>query len=190
MAATKTKRCRVCQHREHAAIDLALAHGVSVRALGQRYGLSKDSVYNHAKAHLPAQLRAKLLTGAELPIDPGQLREKEGQSLLAHLVGLRGRLFNSLGVAEDAGDGVMLSRIAGQLHQNLELTGKLVGSLSTGSTSVTNVLVMPQYVDLRVSLVNALRPFPEAARAVAGVLHRLESKAAADIEATPLELAQ
>lgn len=175
--------CKTCSHRERAAVDLALARGVSVRALATRYQLTRDSLYRHAKLHLPPQLRAKLLGGPDLPIDLDQLRETEGQSLLANLVALRGRLFSSLDVAEEAGDGSMLSRIAGQLHQNLELTGKLVGTLSSGHTTINNVLVLPQYVELRVSLVNALRGFPEAARAVAGVLHQIESKAAADIAA-------
>jgi hypothetical protein len=42
---------------------------------------------------------------------------------------------------------------------------------------------------MRVELVNALRPFPEAARAVAYVLHQIESKAAADIAADTRDLA-
>src|SRR5262249_49510439 len=156
---------KTCTHRERAAIDLALARGVSVRALGKRYGLTIHSLYRHSKSHLPPQLRAQLLAGApDLgSVDLGALRETEGQSLLAHLVAIRGRLLGSLDIAEENGDGSMLSRIAGQLHQNLELTGKLVGSLASGPTTINNVLVMPQYVELRVSLVRALQPFPEAA---------------------------
>jgi hypothetical protein len=188
---TDASRCKTCAHKERAAIDLALARGVSVRALAKRYGLTIHTLYRHSSGHLPAQLRAKLLSaGPDLgSVDLDVLRETESQSLLAHLVALRGRLFSSLDVAEDAGDGSMLSRIAGQLHQNLELTGKLVGSLSTGHTSITNVLLMPQYVELRVNLVNALRPFPEAARAVAGVLHQIEAKTAADIAVDKREFA-
>jgi len=68
------------------------------------------------------------------------------------------------------------------LHQNLELTGKLIGDLGVGSTTNVNVLVMPQYVELRVALVQALAAFPEAKLAVAQVLHQLESKAAESIK--------
>jgi hypothetical protein len=46
---------------------------------------------------------------------------------LVHLVGLRNRLFAFLDVAEKAGGGNMISRIAGQLHHNLESPGKLLG---------------------------------------------------------------
>jgi hypothetical protein len=46
-----------------------------------------------------------------------------------------------------------------------------------------NVLVTESYLRLRSTLIEALRPFPEAARAVGAALHRLESEAAADIRA-------
>jgi hypothetical protein len=160
---------------------LGLARGVSVTALARRYDLSTDAIYRHRKAHLPAQLRAKLIAGPDTEIDLDRLRETESQSLLANLVAIRHRLFASLDVAEECGDSNMVARITGQLHQNLELTGKLLGDLGMGS--VTNVLVMPQYVEMRIALVDALRPFPEAARAVATVLHQLEHKAAEVIKA-------
>lgn len=183
------RKCTVCHHRELAGINLGLARGVSVRALSTRYKLHSDALYRHRTNHLPPQLRASLIAGPDLDIDLDKLAETEGQSLLANLVALRGRLFSILDVAEEGGDGNMLSRIAGQLHNNLELTGKLLGTLSSGSTTITNVLIQPQYIDMRVSLVNALRPFPEAARAVAAALHQIESRAAADITANPREFA-
>src|SRR5258705_12249451 len=187
----RTGQCHCCRHRELAGINLALARGVSVRALARRYGLSIDSLFRHRKNHLPPQLRASLIAGPDLDIDFDKLRATESQSLLANLVNLRGRLFSALDVGEEHGDANMVARIAGQLHNNLEITGKLLGDLHHGgSTTINNVLIQPQYVDMRVCLVNALRPFPEAARAVAAVLHTIESKAAADIAADARELAQ
>lgn len=189
-----TKRgpeCTVCAHRERAGIDLALARGVSVTALAKRYGFAAtDSIYRHRAKHLPAQLRASLLAGPDLAIDLDKLRETESQSLLVNLVALRNRLLASLDTAEEVGDGTMLSRVAGQLHHNLEITGKLLGSLTSGTNITNNILIQPQYITLRVELVRALAPFPEARQAVAAMLHGLESKAATDIEADTRELAQ
>jgi hypothetical protein len=176
-------------HRERASIDLGLARRVSVTALSKRYQLGHDSIYRHAKNHLTPQLRASLLAGPDCDLDLDRLRETESQSLLANLVGLRHRLFASLDSAEDAGDGSMLARVAGQLHTNLELTGKLLGDLGVGHTTVTNVLISAPYVELRVELINALAPFPEAKRAVAAALHCLELKAADAIKAEPREFA-
>jgi hypothetical protein len=188
--AKRGPQCTVCGHRELAGINLGLARGVSVRALARRYQVHRDALYRHQKNHLPPQLRASLIAGPDLDgVDLDRLRETESQSLLMNLVALRGRLFASLDVAEECRDGTMLARIAGQLHNNLEITGKLLGTLTSGHTSVTNVLVLPAYVELRVGLVDALRPFPDAARAVAAVLHTIEGKAAADIAANPREFA-
>jgi hypothetical protein len=178
--------CSVCSHRERAQIDMALARGVSAGALARRYKLGTDSLYRHARNHLPPQLRASLLAGPDLEgVDLDKLKETESQSLLANLVALRHRLFAALDTAEEFNDAGMLTRVSSQLHANLELTGKLLGDLSAGTTNV-NVLIMPQYVELRVALVQALASFPEARQAVAAVLHQLESKAAADIK--PREL--
>jgi hypothetical protein len=188
--AKKPTQCTVCRHRERAAIDLALARGVSVRALAKRYKLGVDSLYRHQRnGHLPAQLRAKLLAGPDTDIDLDRLREIESQSLLANLVSLRQRLMASVDVAEESGDGAMVARVASQLHKNLELTGRLLGDLAVGSTTIQNVLVLPAYVEMRVQLVKALAPFPEARQAVAQVLHTIEAKAADDMKAQSRELA-
>jgi hypothetical protein len=116
-------------------------------------------------------------------MDLDRLRDTESQSLLANLVSIRHRLFASLDVAEECGDSNMVCRVTGQLHQNLELTGKLLGDLGIGHSVTNNVLVLPAYVEMRVQLINALRPFPEAGRAVAAALHQIEDKAAEAIKA-------
>lgn len=180
-----SNQCTVCNHREHASIDLALARGVSVRALARRFRpLSVDALYRHSARHLPPQLRAKLIAGPDIEgVDLDRLREAESQSLLSHLIALRNRLFSSLDVAEECGDSAMVARVAGQLHRNLEVTGELLGDLATGSTTINNVVVMPEYVAMRVELIKALSPYPDARQAVARILHRIESKAATVIRA-------
>ena len=185
--ATRGPRCSVCSHRELAQIDTALARGVAAPAIARKFKLGADSVYRHSRNHLPPQLRASLLAGPDLEgIDLDNLKETESQSLLGHLLALRHRLFNALDTAEEFQDGGMLTRVSSQLHANLELTGKLLGDLGVGGATNINVLIQPQYIELRVALVQALASFPEARQAVAGVLHQLESKAAADIK--PREL--
>jgi hypothetical protein len=104
------RACTICSHRERAAIDLALARRVSVTAISHWYVISTDILYRHARNHLPAQLRAKLLAGPDTEIDLDQLCEAESQSWLADLVALRHRLFASLDTAEECGDGAMISR--------------------------------------------------------------------------------
>jgi hypothetical protein len=177
------RRSTIAEHRERAAIELAIARGVSYRSVAKRYGVSVDAVGRHAREHMPPQLRARLITGPDLDIDLNQLREAESQSLLMHLVRLRNRLFASLDVAEECGDSAMVARVAHQLHENLTITGKLLGDLGVGSTTVNNYLVTPMYIELRTVLVRALAPHPEARIAVAQALRCIEEKSAAIIEA-------
>jgi hypothetical protein len=47
--------------------------------------------------------------------------------------------------------------------------------------TTTSLLISPDYLKLRSTLVTALRPFPDAGRAVGAALHLLEADAAADI---------
>jgi hypothetical protein len=83
----------------------------------------------------------------------------------------------------------MISRIAGQLHRNMEIVGRLLGDLNAGHTT-TNILIQPAYVELRVALVGALAAYPDARQAVAAVLHTIEGKAADAIRADTRTLAQ
>ena len=116
--------------------------------------------------------------------DLERLRTDESASLLGGLVALRHRLFGSLDAAEEAGDATMVARVANQLHRNYELVAKLLGDLNTGGTTINNTSSSCRaYVELRVELVRALAPFPEARQAVAQVLHTIESKAADSISA-------
>jgi hypothetical protein len=183
-------QCTICKHREHAAIDLALARGVSVGALARRFKVGSDSLYRHKRAHLTAPLRAKLIAGHDLAVvDLERLRTDESASLLSNLVALRHRLFAGLDAAEEAGDANMVARVSNQLHRNFELVAKLLGDLNVGTTINNNVLILPAYIELRVQVTRALSAYPEARQAVAAVLHQLESKAAdairADAEVVP-----
>jgi hypothetical protein len=181
--AKRGPQCSVCSHRELAQINTALARGVAAPAIARRFKLGVDSVYRHSRSHLPPQLRAALLAGPDLAgIDLDKLKENESQSLLGNLVALRHRLFAALDAAEEYADGNMLTRVSSQIHANLEMVARLLGDLGVGNTTNVNVLVLPAYVELRVALVTALSPFPEAKHAVAQVLHQLESKAAETIK--------
>lgn len=184
MAKKLSTRCLCCSHRERPAIDLALSRGVSAHAVGRRYGVGKDSAHRHFANHVPPQLRAKLLAGPDLDIDLDRLRETESQSLLMNLASLRARLFASLDLAEENGDGHMLAQLSGQLHRNIELVGKLVGELNTGNTSTVNIMLAPMYLELRHALFAALAPFGDARLAVAAAIHKLEARAADSIAAT------
>jgi hypothetical protein len=46
--------CKICSHTERQAIDAALLEGFpALRAIGEQYGVSKDSLSRHYRAHIP-----------------------------------------------------------------------------------------------------------------------------------------
>jgi hypothetical protein len=65
----------------------------------------------------------------------------------------------------------------------------MIARPNVGASSVTNVLILPAYVELRVELTRALAPFPEARQAVAAALHRPEANSAAAVKAESREFA-
>jgi hypothetical protein len=45
------RSCSVCHHPERAAIDEALRNAESYRSIAQRFGMTKDSLLRHRRAH-------------------------------------------------------------------------------------------------------------------------------------------
>ena len=59
--------------------------------------------------------------------------------------------------------------------------GKYLGEFAAHSVQThINVLLAPQYLELRTLLIQTLRRFPQARQAVIGALQQIESKAAAN----------
>jgi hypothetical protein len=113
-----------------------------------------------------------------------QLQEREGSSLLGQLVAQRAVL-QSIGQSAFEAKQFQAAVSAERcVVANLDLVSRVLGLIVHKSeTSSTHLLISPDYLQLRHALVEALVPFPEAARAVGVALHALESKAAADITA-------
>jgi len=167
------------RHPERAAIEREIAIGRPCTAIARKYGLHKDAVPRY-KAKLPAQLKAALAANALKPgVDLEQLRISESDHLLQNLGAQRARLLMMQDCAIEVGQGTVVAMLSAQIHRNLELVGKYLGEFIKHETHTSiSILITPEYLELRTALIQALAPFPEARRAVAAALHRLESKAA------------
>jgi hypothetical protein len=176
--------CSICTHEKHrVSIELGVTHGVSAAVLAQRFSVSKFAILRHAKAHLsPAQRAAYLSAARPTPIDLDALRTSESEGLLHQLVAQRARLQQHAELAGQLGDVRGAISAEGAITGNLALVGKLLGQLSTTHhVKHSSVLLTPDYLKLRSTLVQALKPFPQAAQAVARALYAVESDAAKEI---------
>jgi hypothetical protein len=175
--------CSICRHQKKHLIEVGLTYGTPLRVLAKRFDVSFWAVYRHGKNHLSPQLRAAILV-AQKPseVDLEQLRRSESEGLLGQLVSQRARLQRHSELALEVGNLGDAVRTEKAITSNLELVAKLLGTLVTHhNITHTNVLISADYLALRQAMLTALRPFPEAARAVSDALHQLETAAAKDI---------
>jgi hypothetical protein len=177
--------CGVCDHKQRHLIEVGLTHGTPLRVLAKRFDLSHHAVGRHARNHLsPVQRAAILAAQKPTAVDLDALRTSESEGLLGSLVAQRARLQQQGDMALELGDVRACVAVESAITSNLALVGKLLGQLVTRhDVRHTSILVSPDYLRLRQALVLALKPYPDAARAVSAALHALESDAAKDITA-------
>src|SRR5438874_9491101 len=94
MKRTVGLRCTICHHPARPQIDLAIATGLSKRAVAERFGVSRDAVWRHAQAHLTAEMRAALATKLlQREGDTRRILLEEGAGVTETLKAVRGPLF-------------------------------------------------------------------------------------------------
>jgi hypothetical protein len=129
---------------------------------------------------------AAAILSAQRPseIDLEQLQRSESENLLSNLMLQRARLEQNAHLALEMGDIARSVAAERGITANLELVAKLLGQLVSHHTvSHTSILISSDYLVLRSTLLKALQPYPEAARAVGMALHQLEAQAAEAIKA-------
>ncbi len=152
------RQCSVCAHTSRHAIDTALVAGGTLRDIARQFGLSKDAVARHQADHLPTALVAAA----------GAVETRQALDVLQQLRTINGAALTVLRDARAAGDGELMLKAIDRVHRQVELQAKLLGDLDERPT--INVLLSPEWAQLRGQLVAALAPFPEARVAVAAVL--------------------
>jgi hypothetical protein len=113
-------------------------------------------------------------------VDLEQLQRSESEGLIGSLVAQRARLQMLSEMAFAQGEINAATSVERAITGSLELTSKLLGMI-VSHASTTDILISADYLQLRQTIVGALRPFPEAARAVGNALAALEVEAAETI---------
>ena len=156
------RSCSVCCHDGRKAMDEALVAGESLRAITKRFpGVTESSLSRHRVAHLSPSLQ-KLVADRAL---------NRNGDLLEQLRGLIEKVYQVLEQAEATGKpGVMLAAVR-EAKSILELQARMTGELDERpQTLVVNLTSTTEWLDVRTRLLAALRPFPEAHRAVIAAL--------------------
>jgi hypothetical protein len=169
--------CVTCTHPRRYEIEKGLVEGIPYRILTEKYGPSSASLSRHRNEHLPAHLakaheseQAKRLT----KLEEHQTARVNGNTLQALDVAAQLRAINAacLEILQKSRASEKHSISLGavdRIHRQLELQAKLLGELQDNGPTV-NVLVAPEWREVRVTVLQALTPYPEARAAVAEVL--------------------
>ena len=188
-------RCTVCKHAQRGRIDYLIASGSVLKPLAGKFDLKYSAIYAHAKNHVTDEYKRAIRVG---PFSSeSQLRAlcAEGStSVLESLRGLYGGLVSRWLTALEAGSDKTLIMLTGKMLAALELQAKLTKELMPPSqtTNVTNIAVFehPAYLQAITALAAALRPFPEARRAVLPVLRSLQTPTDPDVPLIELQRAE
>lgn len=143
------RKCKTCLHPRQRDIDKKLIQGISIRNIAKQFSLSPTSVYRHKNHIIETLSKAK------------DIKEKtNSESLMEEISNLQARALNILSRTEEAEDWRAANGAIREVRGCLELLGKLAGELRDGHT--INVILTPQWIELRTTIIQALEAYPKA----------------------------
>ena len=156
------RRCTICESERLGEIDRMLVEGrTSFRRIASLCDVSEASVRRHAAKHLPEALAAAV--DAE--------RAANGDDLLNQVRDLQRRAVAILDRAETEGDHRVALAAIREARGCLELLGRLAGELQ--ERQLVNLLINPQWVEIRGTILQALEPHVKAREAVTMALGKV-----------------
>lgn len=158
------RQCTICAHPQRVAIDRELIGGDAIAAIAAKYSASPDALSRHAAGHVVALL-AKGEGAADLA---------DADTLIDDVRALEARALAILDTAEAADNFRSALGAIREARELLALRAKLQGAID--DRPQINLLIAPEWLVVRAAVLEALRPYPEAGRAVASRLVALEGR--------------
>ena len=171
------RRCSICHNPDRAEIEKALVQSEPFRDIAVRFGTSASALHRHKTSHLPAHLAKAYETGqvtqaVEVAREAEAHKARDlGQAIdvAAQLRAINAACLEILQKSRTDGKHSISLGAVDRIHRQLELQSRLLGELHEAGPTV-NVLVAPEWHQVRVHVLQALTPYPEARSAVAEVL--------------------
>ena len=173
------RTCTVCTHPERAAIDKALVAGGPYRSIAKHFGTSAQDRLRHKESHLRDLLAAakQRQTAHEAALGAA-VQEQEAAKveqaidIVKQLKAINAASVAILHEARQAGNAEVALKAIDRVWRQIELQARLLGELD--ERPQVNVLLAPEWVSIRSTVLSALGPYPEARAAVAQQLLTLE----------------
>lgn len=175
---------KIAKHVNCAEIELALANGVTLKRIAEKYSLSITGLSRYRQAMTPERFALLRYRRGDSPIDLQRLREGESESLLQRIVVMLAELFSAWRIAVDHQDFRAAASLAGQHHKYVELEAKLLGDLIQGDRHIhIEITNSPEYRRLVAIVMAWASDKPDLAAHLAAFLE--EQERAAALEAKP-----
>ncbi len=156
------RSCTVCRHGRRRDVEVALVRREPYRDIARRFSVSKDALSRHAKEHLPD----RLLKAQE------HEDVREALDVLAQLKSINEASLAILDEARTEGKPDTALRAVDRIHRQVELQAKLLGELK--EAPAVNIVVSPEWLELRAVIVGALEPFPDVQKSVLEALENAD----------------
>jgi hypothetical protein len=173
------RTCTICTHPQRAAIDKALVDGGPYRSIAKHFGASPQAVLRHKESHLRDLLaQAKQRHAAHEAVLGTVVQEQEAAKveqaidIVKQLKAINAASVAILHEARQAGNAETALKAVDRVLRQIEFQARLLGELDAPQV---NVLLAPEWVNIRATVLSALGPFPEARAAVAQRLLSVES---------------
>jgi hypothetical protein len=153
----------VCAHDESHVINVELVSRAPYRDIARRFGVSKDALKRHSAEHVP-----QLLVQAKQAVD-----SSNADDLIRQVKGLQNKTIQLLRAAEDSGEIRTALAAIREARGNVELLAKLRQIID--ERPQINLVLSPEWMELRTVIVQALEPYDEAKAAVARALAEAEN---------------
>ena len=155
--------CIICHRPDREAFEHAIAQGKSLREVGRTFDIHHTAVFRHKRDHTPHEIAA--LNGAHKVQDRGTaLARLEALYTTAEKL-LTKALKNDTSVNGQV-------QVVKEVRACLELIAKMTGELNERPHTV-NLMLAPEWLQVRAALFQALEQHPQALEAVAGRLKAL-----------------
>lgn len=150
--------CTICTHEKRSDIEAALVGGGTFRNTAKRFSVSPTALFRHGRDHLPRRL-----VEAQKQDDLGQAID-----VVRQLRAINAACLEVLQKSRQSGKDSLSLRAVDRIHRQIELQARLLGELQEGPT--VNVLVAPEWQQIRQVILVALEPHPAARTAVVEAL--------------------
>jgi hypothetical protein len=176
--------CSVCVHKDRARIEQGRIAGVSLDNLARKFGVGRDSIFRHMRAHVSDDVKAQYILEAPLK-DLAATAAEEGVSLIEYFSIIRSallQLFQSAVACNDRNGAAILSgRLVEVLNAMGRLTGEILNASSVTNITTNNVAFLqshPAFAKVQAVLLQALAAHPQARADVVAALRSLDAESA------------